>query len=221
MTRERYSKQRVKPLLSSLTYCFPDKFLEQRCALIDFDKDRSPTSDWQYSKNDRFRCLCWVSFQLEVSPTRRGVSFLLVLDPLSSPSRCLERIGKVLRLVGNLAIAKLHNADCLRWLLVIAEHVLGDPEIADPKDAPDGEAQLRWVVSAKGLNVVATADSLARLRILDQDVVVIDLVFRFNVPSCGGCPVPIQSYPNFLVFHGVSPFGSYRAILDHEGGTYL
>ena len=131
-----------------------------------------------------FRCLCWGSFQLEVSPTRRGVSFLLVLDPLSSPGRCLERIGKVLRLVGNLAIAKLHNADGLRWLLVIAEHVLGDPEIAAPKDAPDGETQLRRVVSAKGLNVVATADSLARLRILDQDIIVIDLVFHFNVPSC-------------------------------------
>ena len=53
--------------------------------------------------------------------------FLLVLDPLSSPGRWLERIGKVLCLVGNLAIAKLHNADCLGWLLVIAEHVLGDP----------------------------------------------------------------------------------------------
>ena len=53
--------------------------------------------------------------------------FLLVLDPLSSPSRWLERIGKVLCLAGNLAIAKLHNADCLSWLLVIAEHVLGDP----------------------------------------------------------------------------------------------
>src|SRR6266536_4105737 len=46
MTRERYSKQRVKPLLSSLTYCFPDKFLEQRCALIDFDKDPRPTSSY-------------------------------------------------------------------------------------------------------------------------------------------------------------------------------
>ena len=95
-----------------------------------------------------------------------------------------ERISKVLCLVGNFAIAKLHNAHCLRWLLVIAEHVLGDPEIAAPKDAPDGETQLRRVVSAKGLNVVATADSLARLRILDQDIIVIDLVFHFNVPSC-------------------------------------
>jgi hypothetical protein len=76
-----------------------------------------------------FRCLCWACFQLEACPTRRGVSFLLLLDPLNSPGRWLERIGKVLRLVGNLAIAKLHNADCLRWLLVIAENVLGDPEI--------------------------------------------------------------------------------------------
>jgi hypothetical protein len=113
--------------------------------------------------------------------------FLLVLDPLSSPGRWLEQIGKVLCLVGHLAIAKLHNADCLSWLLVVAEHVLGDPEIAVPNDAPDGEAQLRRVVSAKGLNVVATADSLARLRILDQDVVVIDLVLRFNVTGCRGC----------------------------------
>jgi hypothetical protein len=97
------------------------------------------------------------------------------------------------------------------WGDVTAKHVLGDPEITYPKDAPDSEAQLRRVVSAKGLNVVATADSLARLRILDENVVVIDLVFRFNVPSCGGCPVPIQSCPNFLVFHGFSPFSSYRA----------
>jgi hypothetical protein len=66
-------------------------------------------------------------------------------------------------------------------------------------------------VGAYGLNVVATAYSLARLRILDQDIIVIDLVFHFNVPSCGGCPVSIQSSPNFFDFHGFSPFGPYRA----------
>jgi hypothetical protein len=108
---------------------------------------------------------------------------LLLLDPLSSPGRWLERISKVLCLVGNFAIAKLHNAHGLRWLLVIAEHVLGDPEIAEALDTPDGEAQLRRVVGAYGLNVVATTDSLARLRILDQDIIVIDLMFHFTIPS--------------------------------------
>ncbi len=72
------------------------------------------------------------------------------------------------------------------------------------------------MVSAKGLNVVTAADVLARLRILDQDVFVIDLVFRFNVTSRGGCPVPIQGGPNFLVFHGFSPFGLYLAS-QHRG----
>ncbi len=80
-------------------------------------------------------------------------------------SRNVSNLSKVMIL--NAFLFVKYNADCLSWLLVIAEHILGNPEIAAPKDALDGEAQLRRVVSAKGLNVVATADSLARLRILD------------------------------------------------------
>src|SRR5947209_17164789 len=56
----------------------------------------------------------WHSFRRAKQSVKLVVVFPLVLDPLSSPSRWLERIGKVLCLADNLAIAKLHNADCLR-----------------------------------------------------------------------------------------------------------
>src|SRR5260370_36618239 len=108
------------------------------------------------------------------------------LDPLSSPCRRTERIREVLRLASNLAIAELHDADRVDWPLIVADHVLGDPQVAASEHAPDEEAQLGRVVPAQGLHVMPAADPLTRLGIFYHDVIVLDLVFGVQFTPCGG-----------------------------------
>jgi hypothetical protein len=52
------------------------------------------------------------------------------LDPLSPPGRGIERTREVLCLAGNLAIAELHDANRVDWPLIVADHVLIDPQVA-------------------------------------------------------------------------------------------
>ena len=94
------------------------------------------------------------------------------LDPLSPPGRGIERTREVLCLASNLAIAELHDANRVDWPLIVADHVLGDPQVAASEHAPDGEAQLGRVVPAQGLHVMPAADPLTRLGIFYHDVIV-------------------------------------------------
>jgi hypothetical protein len=128
------------------------------------------------------------------------------LDPLSPPGWGLERIGEVLRLMGDLAIAELHDTDRVDWSALVRDHVLGDPQIATPEDAPDSEAT--WfvrVVTAQGLDSAPAIDAFARLGIVDDGVVVVDLVFGVLVTGRRGRPVPVQSRANVLHRHCLSP----------------
>src|SRR5258708_23185421 len=127
------------------------------------------------------------------------------LDPLSSPCRRTERIREVLRLASNLAIAELHDADRVDFPLIIADYVLGDPQVAAYEHAQDGEAQLGRVVPAQGLDVAPAADPLTRLGILYHDVIVVDLVFGVQVTLRGGRPVLVQGCSNCLILHRLSP----------------
>ena len=86
---------------------------------------------------------------------------LLPLDPLSPPGRGIERTGEVLRLAGDLAIAELHDATRVDWPLIVADHVLGNPQVAAAEHAPDGEAQLE-LARARPVCMQA-ADPLTRL----------------------------------------------------------
>src|SRR5947207_2856557 len=47
MRRERYSKDNLTPLSSSFVCYFLNTFLEQKCAMIDFYTNPSPTSNQQ------------------------------------------------------------------------------------------------------------------------------------------------------------------------------
>src|ERR1700761_8429338 len=84
-------------------------------------------------------------------------------DPLAAPGGRLEGVGEVLRLVYDLAVVvELHDADGECELVFVVDRVFGDPEIAGSDHAPDLEAgRLAWMMTAQGLQVFWTEDSLA------------------------------------------------------------
>ncbi len=146
------------------------------------------------------------------------------LDPLSPPGRGIERTREVLCLAGTLAIAELHDANRVDWPLIVADHVLGDPQVAASEHAPDGEAQLGRVVPAQGLHVMPAADPLTRLGIFYHDVIVLDLVFGVQVTPVEACngylgypftKLTIWPFTTFLFF-----FGKWYSIMEVIGKIF-
>src|SRR5579872_202919 len=93
----------------------------------------------------------------------------------------LERIGEILRLARDLAVDELHDADRIGRAPVVSEDEFGDPKVARADDPPDREALPVRLRSARGLNVAAPADALARLRIFERRVLAVDLMLRLEV----------------------------------------
>jgi hypothetical protein len=57
------------------------------------------------------------------------------------------------------------------------------------------------MVSAQSLQVATAADLFPRLRVLAENVLVVNVVFFLQVASCGGNPVLIQCRPVLSICH--------------------
>ena len=77
-------------------------------------------------------------------PLRRPRKFsaCLLIDrfnPLGAPRPRLEGITEVLRLAKDLSIPELHDTDSVGRLPIITDDIFGNPKIAAPNHAPNGE----------------------------------------------------------------------------------
>src|ERR1700704_1796753 len=91
----------------------------------------------------------------------------------------VKPVGEILRFVGHQSFAEFHDAHRIGWRAVIAQYEFSDPEIAAADNSPDRKAFLVWLDESALLNVVPTADPLARLRIVKHRILAVD--FMFNV----------------------------------------
>ena len=143
-----------------------------------------------------------------VGPCRWRAGFKHPLDQMRARRPRLERIGEILGLARDLAVAKLHDAHRIGRPPVIGQNKFGDPEVARADDPPDREALLVRLHGARRLNVAPPTDALARLRIFEHRVLLIDLMLRLEVVGVGRGPVAIQSRANF--------WSSMPDLLDHR-----
>jgi hypothetical protein len=92
--------------------------------------------------------------------------------------------------VGHLAVAELHNTHCVCQSSLVRDCVFSDPEIPVSENTLDLEAgRLAGMMTPQGLQI-ASPDSLTRLGIVTNGVVVVNIVFRvciadMDFPSCG------------------------------------
>src|ERR1700722_10287205 len=107
------------------------------------------------------------------------------LAPARAPAGRLERVREVLRLAGDLSVAELHDADRRDRALVVEEHVLDDPQVTAAYRSPDLEASPGRVIPARLEHVPTAAEALAGLRVLELDVVAIDLALGGVVAGVG------------------------------------
>ena len=97
-------------------------------------------------------------------------------DPFCAECGGREWIREVLCFVRYLDAGEFHDADGVRGLAVIGQDEFGDPKIAAADDSPDGKPFIARLAGALALNVAAAAGALARLRVIEHRVLVIDEV---------------------------------------------
>src|ERR1700733_11977201 len=107
---------------------------------------------------------------------------IFLLNPLTSPRWRLEGICKILRFVHDLSIAEFHNTDSVCRMPLVSDNIFRDPELTFSENSPDIEA--RWftgMMTPQRLQIVSSKDSLARLRIITDDIIVINIMFHVYI----------------------------------------
>jgi hypothetical protein len=137
------------------------------------------------------------------------------LNPLAPPGRRLEGVREVLRLMHDLAISELHDAHCVCWSALVADHIFRDPQISRPKNSLDVEARrLAWMVTSQGLQITPPEDTFTRLGIVTNSIVIVDIVFSVRVAGGGGAPVHVQSFTYLMFLHELLQVRSGSTIID-------
>ena len=127
-----------------------------------------------------------------------------LLNPQLAPVRCLEGIGEILCLVRNLSVAELHDAHCVCWPPLVGDCVFSNPEIPVPENPPDVEtARLAGMMTPQGLQIAPPENSLARLRIVTDGIVLVNIVFRVCIAGCRRAPVRIQRITDLYFLRGL------------------
>jgi hypothetical protein len=134
------------------------------------------------------------------------------MSPLPPPCRRLEGAREVLRLVHDLAVAELHNAHRVPVAPLVRDCLFRDPELPvteNPLDLETGRPV--GMMTPQGLQTASPEDSLARLGIVTNAVVIVNIVLRVSVADCRRLPVRIQGFTYLFLFHGLLQllFGSH------------
>src|ERR1700709_1818140 len=118
------------------------------------------------------------------------------------PRGCrVKLIGEILRFVGHQSFAEFHDAHRVRWYAVIGKYEFSDPEIAAADNSPDRKTLLVWLDESALLNVVPTADPLARLRIIKQGILAVDFMFDLEIARVRSIPMALQRQPYGSITH--------------------
>src|SRR5213079_157540 len=113
----------------------------------------------------------------------------------------VKPIGEILRFVGHQSFAEFHDAHRVRWYAVIGKYEFSDPEIAAADYSPDGKTLLVWLDESALLNVVPTADPLARLRIIKHSILAVDFMFDLEIAGVRSIPMALQRHPHGSIIH--------------------
>src|SRR5580692_4070385 len=124
------------------------------------------------------------------------------LNPLASPRRRLKGICEILCLVHDLAVAELHNAHRIGRSPLIGDRVFRDPDVLFSDNSPDAEVRrFAGMMTSQCLQILPPDDSFARLRIITDRVIVVDIVFRIEIAGCRRAPMRMQSSEYLFLWH--------------------
>jgi hypothetical protein len=115
-----------------------------------------------------------------------------LLNPLPPPVWRVKGIPEILCFVDDLAIAELHNTHRVYQSPLVRDCIFRDPEISVSENPLDLEAgRLAGMMTPQGLQIASPEDSLARLGIITNGIVIVNIVFRVCIADCRRVPVRI------------------------------
>ena len=136
------------------------------------------------------------------SPSSAGIRSGQRRPPRSS----LELVTEILGFMCDVALGELHDAHRERGDAVIGDDALADPQIPDAADPADREMPLCRVTAALCLDIGPTAETLTRLRVVQDRVGRVDGVLGFDIAPLGGVPVFCHPVPGpDVTVHGYAP----------------
>jgi hypothetical protein len=101
----------------------------------------------------------------------------------------------------DLSVLNVHYADRVGWDAVVAQYEFCYPEITAAQNSPDSETLLVRLQDAALLDVPPPSNALARLRVFEHCVVVIDFMLGIEVAFVGSFPMPLQGQSHVFVIH--------------------
>src|SRR5438132_10162903 len=113
----------------------------------------------------------------------------------------IKSIAEILSFVGHQSFEEFHDAHGVRWYAVIGKYEFSDPEIAAADNSPDRKTLLVCLDESTLLNVVPTADPLARLRIIKHSILAVDFMFDLEIARVRGIPMALQRHPPGSIIH--------------------
>jgi hypothetical protein len=116
------------------------------------------------------------------------VALRSLLNPLLPPDRRLKGIREILCFVDDLAVAELHDAYRVCPLPLVRDRVFRNPEIPVSENPLDLEpGRLARMMTPQGLQIAPAEDSLARLRIITNGIILVNIVFRIRIADACQC----------------------------------
>jgi hypothetical protein len=101
--------------------------------------------------------------------------------------------------VDHLAAAKLHNAHRVCQSPLVRDCVFRDPEIPVSENPLEVEAgRLAGMMTLQGLQIASPEDSLARLGLITNDIIIVNIMFPVCIADCRRAPVRIQGFTYLL-----------------------
>src|ERR1700687_4359246 len=127
-----------------------------------------------------------------------------LLNPLSPPGGSVEGIPEILCFVEDLAVAELHNTHRVCQPPLVRDCVFRDPEITVSENPLDLEAgRLAGMMTPQGLQIASPEDSLARLGIVTNGIVIVNIVLRVCIADCRRLPMFIQGCTDLFFLNGL------------------
>src|SRR3954447_6260193 len=120
--------------------------------------------------------------------------------------RRLEPVAEILRLVRHQTVAEFHDAHDVRRHPVIGQHEFAHPEIVAADNSSNREALLVRLHEPALLDVAATADALAGLRIVEHRVLAINVVLGLEIVRVRSVPMALERGQLTLIIHRDLPF---------------
>jgi len=137
--------------------------------------------------------------RLSSRPTR---SYLL--NPLSAPSWRIKGLGEVLGFAHYFAVLKLHYTDGVERATLVGDGVFRNPQFAGSEKPPNTEARrMVRVVAAKVLQIPFAVYSFTGLRVIADNMLVVDFMLDILISRRRGGPMLAQSGFDLFGYHGL------------------